>query len=315
MSRTPRFFAAALLSAALVGCPSAGSSSADDDDSTEAPLPQPAPLAESSDGECPDLSSPGVSTFSSAGMDRKVVTAFPQGETEGLPVIFFFHGLTTPDQNPAEQMANALDLQGLAEDLPAIIIIPEAPATAMPLVGEVSIWGILGTPEADLALYDDLRGCVVNELAGDIRRVHSVGFSGGALWTTQMLMSRSDTLASAVEFSGGAEFELPLDGSPFLGYESPAERTPALLVAGGEADEWPQGFGLIDFVATTDTLQGGLRVDGHFIARCDHEAGHTIPASGWDFGQDWVMAHEYGVESPFATDGIGEQESWCGIVQ
>ncbi|MCO4769472.1 MAG: hypothetical protein KDA24_05530 [Deltaproteobacteria bacterium] len=312
MLRTTLFLCAG--AALLVGCPPSGSGGGDDDD-TEPQLPQPAALAEPSDGECPDLSSPGVEVFSSGGTDRKVVTAFPEGETEGLPIIFFFHGLTTPDQNPAEQMANALDLQELAEDLPAIIVIPEAPATVMPLVGEVSIWGILGDPTADLTLYDDLRACVVNELGGDIRRVTSAGFSGGALWTAQMLMSRADTLAAAVSFSGGVEFELPIDGSPFLTYQTPAEKVPTLLVAGGETDEWPQGFGLIDFVSTTDTLQGGLRVDGHFLARCDHDAGHTITNQAWGFGQDWAMAHEYGIESPFATDGIGDQESWCEVVE
>lgn len=297
----------------LLGCPPSGGG--DDDDSTESPLPQPAPLAELSNGECPDLSEPGVSTFSSGGTDRKVVMAFPEGDTEGLPIVFFFHGLTTPDQNPAEQMANALDLQDMAEQLPAIIIIPEAPATPMPLVGNVSIWGILGDPTADLTLYDDLRACAVNELGGDIRRVHSSGFSGGALWTAQMLMSRSDTLASAVSFSGGAEIELPLDGSPFLLYESPVEKTPTLLVAGGEEDEWPQGIGIIDFNSTTDTLQGGLRVDGHYLVRCDHNAGHTITNQAWDFGQDWVMAHEYGLPSPYQADGIGDHDSWCVVVQ
>ncbi len=311
-----RLLLLALLSSALVGCPTVGGDgSVDDDDSTEPPLPQPAPLAERSDGECPDLSTPGVSTFSSGGAERKVVAAFPEGDTEGLPVLFFWHGLTTPDQNPAEQTATGLDVQRLAEDLPAIILVPEAPATPMPLIGEVSIWGILGDPTSDLTLFDDLRTCAVEELGGDIRRVHSMGFSGGALWTTQVLMSRSDTLASAVEFSGGAEFELPLDGSPFLLYETPAEPTPALLVAGGDADEWPQGFGLIDFVATTDTLQGGLRVDGHFLVRCDHDGGHTIPNQGWSFAQDWVMAHEYGVDSPLREAGIEGQESWCGIVE
>ncbi len=303
------------LCALLVGCPTSGGGGGDDDDATEPALPQPAALQERPEGECPDLSEPGTTTFSSGGTTRKVVTAFPEGETEGLPIIFFFHGLTTPDQNPAEQMASALDLQDLAEELPAIIVIPEAPATQMPLVGEVSIWGILNEPEADLTLYDDLRGCVVNELGGDIRRVHSVGFSGGALWTSQMLMSRSDTLASAVEFSGGVEFELPIDGSPFLLYDSPVEKTPALLVAGGEQDVWPQGFGIIDFNSTTDTLQGGLRVDGHYVVRCDHGAGHTIPAAGWGFGQEWVLAHEYGVESPYVADGIGGEDSWCRVIE
>ena len=56
-------------------------------------------------------------------------------------------------------------------------------------------------------------------------------------------------------------------------------------------------------------------MDGHFIVRCDHEAGHTIPGNGWGFAQDWMMAHEYGVDSPIEADGIEQQESWCRVVE
>ena len=298
----------------LGGCPSGSSSDDDDDDSTPA-LPQPAALQELSDDECPDLSSTGLSTFSSAGLDRNVAVYFPDGDTEGLPVLFFWHGMMTPAQDPVGNSVSGLQLDDLADDWPAIVVVAEARPTSMPLVGEVSLWGIFGDPDPDLTLFDDLRTCVAQELGGDMRRLHSMGFSGGALWTTQILMSRSDTLASAVEFSGGAEISVPLDGSPFLLYETPEKRTPTLLTSGGAEDVWPQGFAIIDFNDASDTLQGGLRVDGHFVVRCEHEAGHTIPQAGWELGLEWVEAHEYGTPSPIEAEGIGEQESWCRIVE
>jgi len=309
----------ALLLSSLIlctGCPTdGGGGSGDDDDDTTPELPQPAPLAETSDGECPNTSASGISTFSSDGLDRKVAVLFPDGDTTDLPIVFFFHGLTTPDQNPVENTVNGLNLQGLADSLPAIVIAPESRAVQMPLVGEVSLWGILGDPDPDLVLFDDLRACAVNELGGDIRRVNAMGFSGGALWTTQILMSRSDTLASAVEFSGGAELDVPMDGGPFLLYSSPAEQTPVLMTSGGAQDVWPQGFAIIDFNATTDTLQGGLRVDGHYAVRCTHEQGHTVTNADWSFAQEWVTAHEYGIESPYRADGIGSEEDHCTVVE
>ena len=305
--RDPRLlFALGLL---LVGCPSG---SADDDDDEPTP-PEPAPLAERSDDECPDLAAPGLSTFSSAGIDRNVAVYFPDGDTEGLPILFFWHGLTTPAQDPVGNAVAGLQLDDLADDWPAIVVVPEARPTTMPLVGEVSLWGIFGDAEPDLTLFDDLRTCVADELGGDVRRLHSMGFSGGALWTTQILMSRSDTLASAVEFSGGAEIDVPLDGGPFLLYETPSKQTPTLLTSGGADDSWPQGLTIIDFTVATDTLQGGLRVDGHFVVRCEHEEGHTVPQEGWEFGLEWVEGHEYGVASPIQAEGIEEQESWCRI--
>ncbi len=303
------------LLALAVGCPASPNGGNDDDDDSTPDVPQPAGLAELSDGECPGTNASGISTFSSDGFERKVAVLFPDGDTEGMPIVFFFHGLMTPADNPVESTVNGLNLQGLADSLPAIVIAPESRPLAMPLVGEVSLWGIMGDPDPDLVLFDDLRTCAVDRLGGDIRKLSVMGFSGGALWTSQVLMSRADTLASAVEFSGGAELDVPMDGGPFLLYESPAEQTPVLMTSGGASDVWPQGFTIIDFNETTDTLQGGLRLDGHFAVRCRHESGHTVPQNGWSFGQEWVMAHEYGVDTPYRTEGISSQESWCELVE
>ena len=311
---TPRLLVICAL-ALLLGCPTDGGGGAGDDDDSTSDVPQPDPVAATSDGECPDLGSSGISTFSSDGLDRKVAVLFPDGDTTGLPVVFFFHGLMTPDQNPVESTVSGMNLQGLADSLPAIVIAPESRPQTMPFVGEVSLWGILGDPDPDLVLYDDLRSCAVEELGADIRRVNAIGFSGGALWTTQVLMSRSDTLASAVEFSGGAELDVPMDGGPFLLYTAPAETTPVLMTSGGADDVWPQGFAIIDFNSTTNTLQGGLRVDGHYAVRCTHELGHTVNNSDWDFAQEWVMAHEYGVQSPYVSDGISSEEERCSVVE
>lgn len=303
------------LLAGLAACPSSSDPSGGDDDDATEDVPQPAPLAELSDGECPELGSSGMSTFSSGGEDRLVGVFRPDGDTTDLPVLFFFHGLTTPGTDPVGNLASGLDLQGLADDMPAIIVAPEARPTPVPLAGNVLLWGILDDGGVDLQLYDDLRTCVVDELGADRRRVHAMGFSGGALWTSRMIMERSDTLASAVEFSGGVELDIPLDGGPFLTYQTPAETIPVLLSAGGETDVWPGGgFALIDFVAATDILQGGLRTDGHYVVRCDHSQGHTIVLDGWELGQRWVEEHFYGESSPFIDEGLGGDEAWCEVV-
>ena len=48
-------------------------------------------------------------------------------------------------------------------------------------------------------------------------RVHRylMGISGGAMFTTVILTQRADTLASAVEFSGGADISVPLYENDF----------------------------------------------------------------------------------------------------
>jgi len=280
------------------GCDDGGDGGGDDDDD-DTPDPDPtAELAELSDGECPDMDTSGISNFSSGGVDRKVAVLFPDDPQPGMPLVFNFHGLTNAGSNPVE--ASMAQAQGDAEQNGAVVIMPEARVTAMPLVGEILIWGILDDAESDLTLFDDLRTCAANELAVDLKRVSTWGHSGGALWSSVMLMERSTSLAAVVEFSGGAEFSIPMLGGPFVTYSSPERQVPVLLSSGGANDAWPESFPVVDFEATTDTLETGLVADGHQVVRCRHQQGHySIPNDLWAFSTRWDLEHHFSEETPF----------------
>ncbi len=275
---------------------------ADDDDDTPDPDPT-APLAELSDGECPDMSESGISTFSSAGLDRKVAVFFPDDPQPGMPVIFNFHGLTNAGSNPVEGSQTQTQAEANANDI--VVIMPEARVTSIPLMGEVLIWGILDDAEPDLTLFDDLRTCASNELDIDLKKVSTWGHSGGALWSTALLMERSTSLAAVVEFSGGAEFSIPGMGGPYLTYSTPERQVPALLTSGGPEDAWPQGFAVVNFETTTDTLEAGLVEDGHLVARCSHQLGHySIPSDLRTFSTRWDLEHHFSEESPFSEEDL-----------
>ena len=288
-----------------------GDSDGDDDPSDqEEPDPDPAaPLAPLSDGECPDLSDSGISTFSSSGVERKVAVLYPDNPTDDMPVLFYFHGLTNEGSNPVESMEASLQAEANARDI--VLVVPESRVVDIPLVGAMLSWGILDDAEPDLVLYDDLRTCVANELSVDLKRFSLWGHSGGGLWTSVVLMDRADTLAAASEFSGGADFEIPMLGGPFVSYRTPARQTPVLLVTGGETDVWPEGFALVDFESTSDTLQDELVEDGHYVVRCRHDMGHyNFPNDAWTFSLSWSLDHRFGVESPIGDEDI---LSWCEV--
>lgn len=279
---------------------------------TTVPLADLAPL---SSGACPRLDESGSSTFLSSEEERRVTVLLPEDGPEDAPVVFFFHGLSTPDATPepAEYLAEALGLQDVADELGVVIVLPEAPLREMFGV-QFFLWEVESTESNDLVLYDDLRTCLSDELDVDLERVSAVGFSGGALFVTEVISQRADTLASFVELSGGSDVDVALLDMTLAPYATPAWTLPGLLVSGGESDVWPDpSFAVVDFEAATDTLTEELVMDSHYLARCYHERGHTITWDAYELTLSWVLAHRFGEPTPYATEGLGDATGWCEV--
>ncbi len=298
-----------------VGCtPPADTGNTDDangEDEDPGP-PPPDDIAELSDGECPDMSESGITSFSSGGLSRKVGVVLPDDLEDGLPLVINFHGLTTAEYQPVENTASALQQE--ADNRNAVFLVPEA-LEQTTLIGDVLFWGIRGDEEPDLTLFDDLRTCASQQLNVDLSRMSVWGMSGGALWATKVLLERSGTLASVVEFSGGAEIDDPTTGDHYLTYETPEHKVPIILATGGDQDVWPQGFPIVDFTAATEALQASLVADEHLVIRCIHSQGHAVPQQGWVYSHDWMLEHQFGVPSPTLEDGIGDQDDWCEVLE
>lgn len=291
---------AAAVALALAAC----ATPADDDADTDAWPEGLAPLATPT-AACPDLSEPGLVTFESAGETRRALVLFPEGAPAGLPVMFVFHGLTTPDQDPLSILDSGFDLSGLADEWPAIVVVPEARPTDL-FGQQILLWGILSEEARaqDLALFDDLRACVVDGLDADPTRVTAWGHSGGGLWSSVLVGERADALAAIVVASGGVgEFPAPA-------YTTPARDLPTLIVHGGATDKWPDPtFALIDFEATSGTLRDLLVADGQRPVVCTHELGHfTLPSWFWRGTKAWLKRHAFGEPSPW-LDGDAELPS------
>ncbi|MBM4390370.1 MAG: hypothetical protein FJ090_04540 [Deltaproteobacteria bacterium] len=275
--------------------------------------PEPAPLAELSSGECPALEASGTSSFLSSGAERSVTVIVPSQPVADMPLFFFFHGLDDPGatEHPGESWASALDVQALADETGTVWVFADSPVQNM-YGYEFYLWNLETTGNLDLVLYDDLRSCVANNLDVDLSHASAMGFSGGALFTTLLLAHRADTLATVVQLSGGADLSVPTFEELLALYAEPATDLPVLLTTGGEADVWPsEQLRVVDFYAASDTLQGHLLDDGHYVVRCNDEKGHMVNRADWDLGVSWLLAHSFGGDSPFATSGLNDDADWC----
>jgi predicted esterase len=316
--RAPTFFFLATSPLFLGACAGAGSDDPEGGDDTadgEPEGPTPSDLMPLSSGECPDMSTTGLSSFLSSGEERTVSLVIPDGGAANSPVVFFFHGLLDPGSmpQPTEYMVSGLNLQDIADELGVVFVVPESPVQA--LYGyEFFMWDVWEESDKDVVLFDDLRTCVGQALDVDLGRLHATGFSGGALFTTILARDRGDALASIVELSGGADVQSDLLPGDISMYAKPAYAMPALLVSGGTSDSWPSGFEVVNFDSATDTLADHLVDDGHYVVRCRHTRGHDIPTSAWNDAQLWLESHEFGEPSPFIDWGIGDLQGDCEVM-
>ncbi len=280
----------------------------------------PAALATLSDGACPDMTTSGTSTFQSSGEDRQVTVIIPSSPQPKMAVDFFFHGVTDPSttSNPGGDTATGLGLQALADSTNTVWIVPDAPVQNLLGVMNVYLWDLAQTDDHDLVLYDDLRTCVGQNLDVDLSRLSTVGFSGGALWNTVVLGNRADTIATAVELSGGSDVVVSgyNNNAPISVYNSPVTNIPVLLTTGADGEDvWPsKSMVVVDFWAASNTLQGKLYDDSHFVVRCADSNGHVMGNKDWNIAQAWIANQTYGGASEFQANGLGSDASWCADV-
>lgn len=280
--------------------------------------PQPSPLTDPSDGACPTLTSSGFTSFSSSGEERSLTVTVPSTPPEGpMPLVIFFHGLVdTSVASPSQEFADALDFQALSDETGAVLLAPDSRIQDLFGLYEVWLWDLLREDDHDQVLFDDLRSCAAQQLDIDLTRVSAVGFSGGALFTTVILSDRGGALSSAVEMSGGSDIDTGFFPSPLSVYSSPPADFPVLLVTGGDSDVWPDpSLVVVDFTAASDTLQSHVVADDHYTVRCLHDRGHTVTNQEWKLAVDWTMDHQFGEPSPYATDGLGNDDDWCTVAE
>jgi hypothetical protein len=139
-------------------------------------------------------------------------------------------------------------------------------------------------------LFDEILGCAVQKTKIDVKRIHALGFSAGALMTTHLSYARSKYMASVATYSGGQNGMFQEMNNKFA----------AMIMTGGTND-----IVVNDFFMSSQAWQTTLKGAGHFAMLCNHGGGHSIPTrlvpGVWQFFVD----HPYGTNpSPYAGGKI-----------
>jgi predicted esterase len=257
------------------------------------PLPQFVPKAT---GACPGFTQ-GKNTFTADGISRDALVWIDPAKAAELdgPLVFFWHGA---GGNPSEASYALGSALGEITSMGGVVVAPyHDPASS------ILPWYLClgGTDETDLRIADEVLACAIQTIGVDMRRIHSVGFSAGAMNTEQFAARRSGYLASVVAYSGAR-----------LGVveeQDPSNKYPAMLLHGG-----PNDMVVVNFEDAQEKYHDDLTAEGHFSFLCNHGKGHTVPAdaraSAWQFLQD----HPFGATpEPYAGGLPAGFPSYCSL--
>lgn len=156
-------------------------------------------------------------------------------------------------------------------------------------------------PDDDVRLADELLACAIQKVGVDMRHIHSMGGSAGALQTTEMSYRRSVYLASVVTLSGG------LHGSP--PNQDPSNKVAAMITHGGASDG-DNGY----FQVISEAYRDDLKKNGSFAFICNHNNGHAAVHDQVSKNSiyDFFMDNPFGVyPSPYEKGLPPSFPSYC----
>lgn len=237
-------------------------------------------------GTCPAITQ-GKATFSPDGIARDVELHVDDtaAKNQDGPLVFFWHGAGgSPDEAEyafGETIKTILAAGG-------IIAAPYHDPNSGELPWYLSVGG---TREDDLRVADEILACIRGSVGIDERRIYSVGFSAGAMHTTQFAAWRSGYLASIVVYSG-ARLGTPNE-------QDPTNLYPALLFHGGPTDQV-----FLAFDKTTAQYEQALLDNGQASVVCNHGMGHTVPEDGRDASWQYLHDHPFGETPEPYTDAL-----------
>jgi predicted esterase len=251
-------------------------------------LPQPT-------GVCPEFKE-GLLTFRPAGIAARNVQIWMSdaARTADGALVFYWHGTGgQPSQaitGLGQTQIDAIKAQG------GIVAAPASDPSA----GTFPWFYVSSTSrDDDLRVADEVLACAIQKVGIDVSRIHSLGFSAGALQTTQMSYRRSGYIASVATYSGGRASTIPTQDA--------SNKFAAFIFHGGPSDEV-----VMNFQTASQNYATDLRAKSQFALLCNHGKGHAIPtdarAAVWQFFQ----AHPHGtVPSPWASTLPSSVPSYC----
>ncbi len=217
------------------------------------------------------------SGFSAGGQKRSFELILPASSFTGpRPVFMAFHG-TGEDAANFRRRAHLDELAARG----FIVIAPDAVGNGAlwPVWDGMHLHGTESTPNADLALVDQLLQCTSAHFEIDRTRIFAGGHSAGGIFTNHVLRSRSKVFAGGVVASGVFGFTTGASA------KDPLDSMTVIVTWGGDND----GFGGGDFSGFTFVEEASL-ASKYFEAQPNVG---QVYCRGNDLGHVWLPINSW----------------------
>lgn len=232
-----------------------------------------------------------------------------------VAVIFSWHGVGDTIDNFRAYMNFNPDGD---PDFPFVVVTPHdtglLPISSRPGMSWDVLSSSTGDDNLEVALFKAVMGCLNQQITIDTERIHSVGFSGGAI-AADMLHARFPDLVGAVVAMSGAWFNnaetvatVNTMGVPVtVSWDDFAEGTEGtvLLTHGGTNDAYSVGQEIINFDVAAGLDTPFLVSNHRTVIDCVHTGGHA-PHPNIRTAQivAFFKAHPLNQTSPYWTEGM-----------
>jgi hypothetical protein len=160
----------------------------------------------------------------------------------------------------------------------------------------------------DVAITDEIVACALGSQKIDPRRIHTAGYSAGALQATYLWYARSGYIASVLTYSGGDD---GIDKAPM---QDPAHPPAALVTHGGMGKDTYGGT--TDFFVLSTKWEQELKQAKAFVIDCNDGGTHTdfaLRTAVAPQAVQFFLDHPYGVKPEPYTSLSGGWPAYCAI--
>jgi hypothetical protein len=249
-------------------------------------------------GACPAMANLAGTTASFAGQDVTVWSGDPKSGPGPLLVYYYATGSTAMEPFVTIGQAQIDKIKSLGG-----AVVAQNVTTAKGATTGNDVWY---TGDADIA--DEIVACAIQNQKIDPRRIHTAGYSAGALQSTYMWFARSGYVASVLTYSGGDDM---LDK---VALQDPAH-PPAALVTHGAHGKDTYG-GLIDFADASAAWEAEIKQANGFAIDCDDGGTHSDYVLRTKIAPQAVqffLDHPYGVKPEPYTALPAGWPAYCSI--
>lgn len=207
-------------------------------------------------GTCPSMSNLNGGVVKFAGQDVTVWSGNPSNGPGPLLIYWYATGSSANEPTLTIGQTQIQRITSLGG-----VVAAQNKTTAQGSTTGNNVWYT-----GDAAIADEIVACSIKNQGIDPRRIHSAGYSAGALQTVYMWYARSGYIASVLSYSGGVDFI----NQP--GFQD-STNVPAAIAAHGASGQ--DTFGGFDFYTASHNWETAARNANGFIIDCDDGGTHT----------------------------------------